>query len=814
MRRQIQIKIIQELKDIYQNLKPKSSKELINRFKGIEKIFKDELSAERSKFYNEIFDGIILAVSQFSQVDEKNRVEMFNLSKELLSYIYNELAKEKEIKKDIVFLPYKASMWDSLESIWQAANEDKEHCNAYVVPIPYADRKPDQNVAEWHCETKLFPQYVPVWDYRKFDLKKLHPDIIFIHNPYDNYNALTSVDSQYYSDKLKEYTDKLIYVPYFVMQDIKPGDEELEDKVAHFITTQGVFNSDLIFVQSENIRQVYINVLTRYTNQTDRKFWESKIIGLGSPKVDKILSTGKEQIKIPKEWLKILKKSGGTFKKVIFYNSGVSLALRWKQYLLDKMEDDFRIFKENQDDVTLLWRPHPLMSATMLGMLPELHERYENIVKEYKEEGWGIYDDTADADRAMALSDAYFGDGSSLLKLYEITGKPVIHHNITVKAEKTESFKIANAYYENKYIWCTMFYDPNLYRINLETKEIEFITKILDEDEKLHSFINILSYKNFFIFIQSATGKLILMNRENFTKKNYQIPNQSSNIKNSKFVQAASNGFIFADDLYIFGFDYKGIIKFNLKTKKFEVIDKFLKDLKIRKKNEKFSLRDYIKIKEKVYFPFVNTNAVLELSLNDDSTILHYVGDEKQSYISGTYDGKNIWLTPRNGASGEIVKWDIANNKFEQYPTPIDEEKYTTRALFYTTLKIENKIFIMSLRAINNNVEIDLEKKEINLFDDFDDERFYLGEKYSCPYLEGENFYYINNFNLMKHDFKKDLTEKIELKPTLKVKEEIERRREERLKFIFSPNEEGRSMTATEQTRLNLYHMIEFLKIE
>ena len=66
----------------------------------------------------------------------------------------------------------------------------------------------------------------------------------------------------------------------------------------------------------------------------------------------------------------------------------------------------------------------------------------------------------------------------------------------------------------------------------------------------------------------------------------------------------------------------------------------------------------------------------------------------------------------------------------------------------------------------------------------------------------------------MKHDFKKDLTEKIELKPTLKVKEEIERRREERLKFIFSPNEEGRSMTATEQTRLNLYHMIEFLKIE
>ena len=48
------------------------------------------------------------------------------------------------LQKKIFFLPYKASMWDSLESVWKAAVEDKEHCEAYVVPIPYYDIDSDE----------------------------------------------------------------------------------------------------------------------------------------------------------------------------------------------------------------------------------------------------------------------------------------------------------------------------------------------------------------------------------------------------------------------------------------------------------------------------------------------------------------------------------------------------------------------------------------------------------------------------------------------------------------------------------------------
>ncbi|MCD8038169.1 MAG: hypothetical protein LUE96_03660 [Lachnospiraceae bacterium] len=52
-------------------------------------------------------------------------------------------------KKEIVFLPYKASMWDSLESIWLAAKED-DTCETFVIPIPYCDKNPDGSIKQWH----------------------------------------------------------------------------------------------------------------------------------------------------------------------------------------------------------------------------------------------------------------------------------------------------------------------------------------------------------------------------------------------------------------------------------------------------------------------------------------------------------------------------------------------------------------------------------------------------------------------------------------------------------------------------------------
>ncbi len=55
-----------------------------------------------------------------------------------------------------------------------------------------------------------------------YRFEERRPDEIYIHNGYDNWNLVTSVHPRFYSENLKQYTDKLVYIPYFIMGDIDP----------------------------------------------------------------------------------------------------------------------------------------------------------------------------------------------------------------------------------------------------------------------------------------------------------------------------------------------------------------------------------------------------------------------------------------------------------------------------------------------------------------------------------------------------------------------------------------------------------------
>ena len=366
--------------------------------------------------YGEVYDGLITASRQMAESEEASfDKEALSLCQEILQYLIRETEKETKFKKDIFFLPYKASMWDSLESVWKAAYEDKEHCNAYVMPIPYAELNPDRSVAEWLCESYQFPEYVPIVDWQQTDIKAWHPDVIFFHNPYDNLNRVTSVESRFYSQNLRECTDKLVYVPYFVFDD-----NCSEDDVRNFALSLGVINSDRIIVQSESIREKYIRVLTKETKQTNRSYWEKRILGLGSPKIDKVLHSRRDDFELPSRWEATM-----NGRKIILYITSLTPMLENTDKICIKLKKVFDIFKK-QKDVLLWWRPHPLMKASIHSMRPQIEKEYLQIEKDYIKEGWGIYDDTGDLHRAIAFSDAYYGDGSSVHKLYSRTHKPIL----------------------------------------------------------------------------------------------------------------------------------------------------------------------------------------------------------------------------------------------------------------------------------------------------------------------------------------------------------------------------------------------------
>ncbi len=371
-----------------------------------------------------------------------------------LTYLNNKIRHEiPEDKKEVVFFPYKASMWDSLESVWMAADAD-EGTDAYVVPIPYYDKNPDGTFREMHYEGDQYPDYVPVTNYEEYDFEERRPDIIFIHNPYDQFNYVTSVHPRFYSGNLKQYTEKLVYIPYFILGEVKPDDDAAIEGMKHFCINEAVKNADEVIVQSEDMRQVYIKVLTEQSGEA-KTYWEKKIAGTGSPKVDKVLNTKMEDLEIPEGWLKVIQKPDGSFKKIIFYNTSVTALLEHDEQMLKKIESVFHLFKESRNEVALLWRPHPLTENTLISMRPYLWERYKKIREQYKKEGWGIYDDTADMDRAVILSDGYYGNWSSVMHLYQKTGKPIMRQTVSVDNRKFD--KLGNENETEKFSgrgWC------------------------------------------------------------------------------------------------------------------------------------------------------------------------------------------------------------------------------------------------------------------------------------------------------------------------------------------------------------------------
>ncbi len=364
-----------------------------------------------------------------------------------LSRLQSRIQQEMpEDRKEVVFLPYKASMWDSLESVWRAADED-ENTDAYVIPIPYYDKNPDGSFRKEHYEGDLYPVDVPITGYDEYDFENRRPDMIFIHNPYDNMNYVTSVHPFFYSENLKRFTDQLIYIPYFVLGEIDPDNEAAVKGMEHFCITQGVIHADKVIVQSESMKKIYVNVLTDFMKknigQDTREYWDRKILGLGSPKFDKAVNTRKEDVDVPEEWLKVIEKEDGSWKKVIFYNTTVQALLDHREKMYRKIRDVLRVFKDNQKEVALLWRPHPLIEATIRSMGLEGGEEYREIVETYLTEGWGIYDDTADLDRAIALSDAYYGDGSSVVELCRERGVPVMIQNVEVVGERIQGRNVS-----------------------------------------------------------------------------------------------------------------------------------------------------------------------------------------------------------------------------------------------------------------------------------------------------------------------------------------------------------------------------------
>lgn len=375
--------------------------------------------------YCELIFQIYQVLQQGEMLDAEG---VFQLLQEQLQTIKYEYSQKYERKQRIVFVVDQVSKWKSLERVWKVAKEDK-NANVTVLVVPYCYKKTTGEIIEEHYERELFPEYVETVDYREFNLEQYHPDIIYINNPYDKYNHIYSRHPHFFSSNLVRFTDKLIYISWFTMDVPTRDDERGWKSMQHFVTMPGVVNADQVIVQSEEMKEAYVEYLTDWAGEETRELWEEKISGMSSP-IEDVENEQEEAIdNLPEEWKQLLYKEDGNRKKILLYSiSGTGFVEKGRK-AVEKLKSVLELVKENKEEITLVWCPNQQIEFVLKKSHPDLWKAYEGIVENFKKEAWGIYADGMEKEKAVLIGDAYYGDTCALSQAVVVARKPVMIQN-------------------------------------------------------------------------------------------------------------------------------------------------------------------------------------------------------------------------------------------------------------------------------------------------------------------------------------------------------------------------------------------------
>ena len=701
--------------------------ECIEALTSIAEACQQGLSVKRYRDYAKIFDTLIAAMRQSSTelLVPALLDETCDLCCQLLQMLMKELQDEKEIKKEILFLPYKASMWDSMESIWMAARDDQEHCNVYVMPIPYCDRNPDGSPAKWYCESGLFPDYVPLVDYRQYDIAERKPDVIYIHNPYDDCNLVTSVDSRYYSRELKKHTNMLVYVPYFILGQEWPKSH---------VQLPCYQYMDKMIVPQEDMR-----VMDAQEHQPDSYLSNyvpiKKLVPLGSPKADRVFFCEKNK-KVSASWEKLIQG-----RKVILYNVSLSSVLKFGERALQKMKYVFECFAK-RNDVVLLWRPHPLMNATLKSMRLDLYEKYKGLEKEFVAKGIGILDETPDINMAVAIANAYLGeDSSSVVHLFGIAGKPIFFTS-EIMLWKNPSFdelgsvRFGHMIFEDEEAWFIAEGYNALCRMNLATGEITPVVKFEDFPIKIGLYSRFLKIDNTILFSPSNAKEICEYNIETQRCKKIPFDNPLKYANFGHIIQYKNYAFLIP-------WYYPAILRYDLETGECKYYTDCLKELlAYRTPGHEALLGDYCIREQKLLLPSVQTNKILEFDMETGEHRIYTAGKKNEGNAFIIENGDEYWLIPWKTRT--IVKWNYQTGKWKSYTDY--PEKFSCGGdwnsgdtyMFSGAIKINNNIWLFPYYA-NMVLRLNLSTEKIEKADVELPYGFY--DRKSSFYMQQPNFF-------------------------------------------------------------------------
>jgi hypothetical protein len=549
----------------------------------------------------------------------------------------------------VIFMPYKASMWDSLESIWRACRED-ERCECYVMPIPYYEFNSKTNRWIYCYDGEQFKEEVPIVHYQDYSLEQNSPDVAYIHNPYDDCNMVTRVDSRFYSKELKRHIRNLVYVPYYVTTGfISP--EHLDLPVYSHM--------DYMVVQSEYAKNFCMDM-----------YYYDRILPLGSPKLDRVIRLCQERTIIPEQWRPLLEG-----KKILMLNTSIGCFLQDGNVYLQKIKSICKVIN-SMSQVALIWRPHPLLAATIKSMRPHLLSEFNNLKKYFLENKIGILDETPDISRAVTISDGYIGeDGSSIINLFGAVGKPIfiLNNYITDVFSKDEKSRvhITDMLKREDKIWITTNRYNALFYMDVSAKQVHYVGRVKEQPK----------WYGAYPFFAEAGNKLFLSPVIAGRPAGYDMNSKTLElIGEENMEESALRGRIISHGNRVFYLpfidDY--IAELNIETGEWKYHTECIQELSEELGKENAIKQGMISgcavCGKDMWITAVYSNRILRFNMEEGTYTLCSVGSSESCYSGVVAEERYLWLTEVN--SGDIVRWDRRSGKIRNFCMPEEFESW------------------------------------------------------------------------------------------------------------------------------------------
>ena len=332
-------------------------------------------------------------------------------------------------RKEAVFVVHKSEEWKYAQWYFDFI-KNIEKMDVYIVGVPYYYKKYDGTCYDAKYELEKIKQVIRsfngtdenVVDYQQFDMALHHPDIIVIQNPCDEWNNTITLAKDYYSSTLQKFTDKLVYIQSFKVEEFTEESYREWHNMKYYCTMPGVVRADEVYVQSENMRKLYIEKLGDFAGEVTRDNWDSKVHNMefymkDNSQRDNLIRTIGEELSCRK--------------KIAFYVQ-IGSIIEYGDQMIKKLTSVIEVFSDKKNIVEIVWVCDKEHEEFLHNYNEKLSVAYMRIKERILRENIGecIYREENNAAKIVRMCDAYYGSEGCIGLEFMLAKKPGMIMNV------------------------------------------------------------------------------------------------------------------------------------------------------------------------------------------------------------------------------------------------------------------------------------------------------------------------------------------------------------------------------------------------